>query len=162
MHMIALAKAQVAPKPRSDSVRQIAVFYAGLLTAMAVTQLFTFEEFRNLVMAMGLPLPELAVAILVPVLIAAEVMALPFLLRMTLSPAFRWVSMAASWFVPLVWFFISCVIAHSYPVQDNVGFLGTVIALVPGWWAIQYSVLLAVMAGWVSWVQWSVRKAKKS
>lgn len=158
--MNALAKARFPARPRSDSSRQIALFYAGVLVIFAVTQLFTFEAFRELVILFNLPLSEVTVAVLVPVLVAAEVFALPFLLGMALSPAFRWVSMVAGWFVPLVWFLISVCVAQAYPVHDNIGFLGTTFALVPGWWAVLFSVLMGVMAAWASWGRWPARKAK--
>lgn len=159
--MTFFVKPQGAPKPKTDSAKKIALFYAGILVVFAVAQLFTFDTFIELILSFNLPFNETFSAALIPILVASEVFALPFLLRMTLSPAFRWVSMVCGWLVPLIWLIISITVANAYPVVETVGFLGTAFDLIPGWWAVFVSLLLGLMAGWASWGMWPARKAKK-
>ncbi len=154
-------KAQAATKPRADSAQKIALFYAGILVVFAVAQLFTFDTFIELILSFNLPFGETFSAALVPIVVASEVFALPFLLRMTLSPAFRWVSMMCGWLVALIWLVINGSVVNTYPVVETVGFLGTAINLAPGWWAVFVSLLLGSMAGWASWGMWPASRRKK-
>lgn len=159
--MSILVQAQPAAPPRSSTAAQIALLYAGILTIMAVAQLFTFEEFMELFFSFELPLPRLLEALFVPLLVACQVVALPFLLRMTVSPAFRWVSMAAGWVVPIAWLYVTLSISNSYPLHETVGLLGTVVSLIPGWWAVAVSVLFGLMSIWASWGLWPIGNTKK-
>lgn len=150
-----------APKPKTDAVKQMSLFYAALLVIMAVAQLFTFEKFLTLIISFQLPISVLAVCALTPIIVACEVFALPFLLRMTVSPAFRGLSMLCSWLVPVIWVSISTSLVLSNSTVDTVGFLGTAVKLVPGWWAVFISILFGIMAAWASWGMWPFAKTKK-
>jgi len=150
-----------ASKPKTEAVTQISLLYAALLVIMIVAQLFTFEAFIELIISFKLPISDGLVSGLAPVIVAYELFALPFLLRMTVSPAFRWVSMVCGWLVSLVWLGITTSLVLSNSAAETVGFLGTVGNLAPGWWAIMISLLFGVMAVWTSWGMWPVRKTKK-
>ncbi len=158
-------KTSPAPVPRSRQISQIGLLYAGILVAMAVTQLFTFDEFIELIYSFNLPVNDVIASSIAPVIVVCEVFALPFLLRMRTSVAFRWLSMFLGWSVAVIWFGISFWTANAYPVVASVGFFGTVVELVPGWWAVSLSALFGVMAAWTSWGMWpsrvNSRKAKK-
>lgn len=149
-----------APKPRSKDTPRIALFYAFLLLAMAVTQLFTFDEFLELLASFGLPVGGEMTYFMGAVIVVTEVFALPFLLRMPLSRAFRWVSMVCGWVAALAWVKITLWLAITEPPVDNVGFLGTLVGLMPGWWAIFVAVALAILAGWTSWGLWPGKRKK--
>lgn len=152
---------QPAPKPRTEATKQISLFYAAFLVVMIVAQLYTFEEFIELIISFDLPVSAGLVSALAPLLVACELFALPFLLRMTISPAFRWVSMACGWIVSLLWIGMTTWVVTSAPSIASIGFFGTVFDLVPGWWAVLISALFGVMAAWASWGMLPVRKTKK-
>ncbi len=147
-----------AAPPRSKDASRIAILYAIILVGFAVSQLFTFDDFKTLVQAFQLPIGDVWVAALAPAIIAAEVFALPFLLRMPLSPAFRWFSMILSWVVVLLWLGITIWLVASDTVVSTVGFSGTVGELTPGWWAIFVSLALGILAAWSSWGLWPGRR----
>lgn len=156
-----LVQAQPAAEARSRDAVKIGVLYAAILAIFAVAQLFTFEEFQELFFSFNLALPLGVEAALIPLLIVCEIGALPFLLRMKVSPAFRWLSMIAGWIVPVAWLWIAVATVNAYPAYETVGFLGTVADLTPGWWAVAVSGLLGCMAAWASWGLWPAHKTKK-
>ncbi len=159
MSMTFFVKATPAPEPRSKQAWQIAIAYAVVLVAMAVAQLFSFEEFLTLLTNFNLPLGVLGAYLLASALVICEVFALPFLLRMSLSKAFRWVSMVCGWLVAAIWLKLSLWVLIMRPDVDTVGFLGTVVSLTPGWWAVLVSLALAVVAIWASWGLWPGKRA---
>jgi hypothetical protein len=158
--MSILVKALPAAKPRTDNAKKISLLYAAILVVFVVAQLFTFDEFLALILSFNLPLNDTWAYALAPILVAAELFALPFLLRMKLSVAFRWLSMLLGWLVPIIWFFISIWVVTMQPEAETVGFLGTVVNLVPGWWAVLASFALGILAAWASWGLWPGPRAK--
>lgn len=152
--MSILVKASPAPKPRTENVNKIALLYAAILVVFAVAQLFTFDEFVTLFPSFAMPLNESWAYALTPIVIVAEVFALPFLLRMKLSIAFRWFSMMLGWLVAAIWLCVSLWVASAQPEAQTIGFLGTAVNLVPGWWAVCASCALGVLATWSSWGLW--------
>lgn len=150
-----------APVPKTKDVKRIATFYAAILVIMAVAQLFTFESFLQLVVSFDLPGGPQVAYYTAASLIVVEVFALPFLLRMPLSPAFRWVSLVCGWLVAVKWLIVTVWLA----VQDNavstIGFLGTVVDMMPGWWAIFISITFGILAGWASWGMWPRHTGKR-
>lgn len=158
--MTILAKTTLAPKPRTDATKQISLLYAGILVVFLVTQLFTFDTFIDLIPSFNLPIGEVLTYAIAPVIVAAELFALPFLLRMKLSVAFRWFSMMLGWLVAALWVFISLWVVTTQPTAETIGFLGTLVSLVPGWWAVLISASLGILATWSSWGLWPGTRAK--
>lgn len=152
--MSIFVQATPAPAAKSHETKQIATLYAGLLTVLAVAQLFTFDEFIELFPLLGLPVA------FAPLIVACEVFALPFLLRMRLSPAFRALSMGLGWFVAVGWLFIS-IVAVQQGASDTVGYLGTLVSLSPGWWAVLIAASFGILAAWSSWGLWPFRRSGK-
>jgi hypothetical protein len=150
-----------APAPKTKNVEKIAIFYAVILVIMAVAQLFTFDEFLKLVTSFKFPGGIWYAHFIAEFLIVAEVFALPFLLRMPLSTTFRWFSMILGWFVALIWANITIWLVVQDSGVTNVGFLGTAVALIPGWWAIFISVALGILAAWASWGMWPHQRIAK-
>lgn len=144
--------------PKSQAVKKIAILFAVILTVMAVAQLYTFEAFMEVVALFGLPVSDGIASALPPILIATEVFALPFLLRMSLSPAFRWFSMLCGWFVAATWFFISAWVVSTNQSVSTIGYLGDLVQLVPGWWAVCLSFALIILATWCAWGLWPGRR----
>lgn len=159
--MSILVKATPAPTARTKETKQMAYLYAGLLVVLAVTQLFTFDEFIELVPAFNLPFGTGFTYALAPLIVATEVFAIPFLLRMQLSVAFRWLSMFFGWFVAAMWAFISIWIVTTNPDIETVGYFGTLVTLVPGWWAVCIAFALGILAAWTGWGLWPGRRTKK-
>jgi len=139
-------------EPRSVSARQVSILFAAILVAFSVAQLFSFEDF--LVELHDVPYIGQLLVVLLPMLITAQVFAIPFLLGMTVSPAFRWVSMVFGWLVAAFWLgFCSWVVIAGVPLS-SIGFLGSVVTLVPGWWAVMVGIALCILAGWSAWGLW--------
>jgi len=158
--MSILAKPTIAPQPRTSDVPKIAFIFAGILLVMVVAQLFTFDTFLTLLLSFNLPISDAMTYFLGAVLVVSEVFALPFLLRMPLSKAFRYFSMGCSWVASLIWIKLTFWVVLTEQAVDTVGFLGTVVGLMPGWWAIFVSVALAILAGWASWGLWPGKRKK--
>lgn len=159
--MSILATPHPATKPRTNESKQIAVLYAGILTVFVVAQLYTLDTFIELIPSFNLPIGELAVYALAPLLIVCELFAMPFLLRMALSTAFRWLSMVLGWLVAVLWMFMSLWVVVTGQDVSTIGFTGTVGELAPGWWAVCVSLALAILATWSSWGLWPGNRAKK-
>lgn len=143
-----------APSPRSKDVANISLFYAGILTVFAVAQLFTFDALLELFADFALPGGVVAGFALAAVLVALEVFAIPFLLRMRLSPAFRWFSGFAGVAVAFIWLCVSTWVVLSDIPVNTIGFLGTAVTMMPGWWAVLISIALIVLAVWSLWGMW--------
>lgn len=149
--MAFFVSATPAPMARTPRTRLISFLYAGLLVIMALAQLYSFDTFTQHMATLDMPGGRQIAVLLAALIIVSEVFALPFLLRMALSPAFRVVSLLCGWVTAVAWLWISLWTVLQVPEVVTVGFLGTVINLTPGWWAVLLSVLFGVMAAWVSW-----------
>jgi len=159
--MSILVKAHPALKPRTEASRKISLLFAGVLVVMVVAQLFTFEDFLKTIEMMNLPFGMALSFALGPLIVVSEVFALPFLLRMQLSIAFRYLSMFLSWLAAAVWLCITVWLAVSYEPVETVGFLGSVVNLAPGWWSVFISIALVILATWSSWGLWPQNSTKK-
>ena len=148
-----------APTPKTKDVSRIATFYAGIILVMVVAQLFTFESFVLLFRDFGFPFGPQYPVFLSAFLVICEVFALPFLLRMPLSPAFRWVSIVCGWLVAALWFKITVWVVFSETLFNNVGFIGTVVDTMPGWWAIFMSLAFGILAAWSTWGMWPGKRS---
>jgi hypothetical protein len=152
--MSIFVKSIPALKPRTANSATISILYAVLLVIFAVTQLFTFEEFLVYIQSVNLPFSDTINYAFAPLLIVAEVFAIPFLLRMRLSPAFRYLSLGLGFVVAILWVFLSSWVVLSGVSVDSIGFLGTLVTLMPGWWAIFISLSLGILAAWSAWGLW--------
>jgi hypothetical protein len=151
----------LAPSAKNKNVKKIATFYAAILVVMAVAQLFSFDQFLKLVASFDFPGGARYAYFITSFLVVAEVFALPFLLRMPLSPAFRWLSMVLGWLAALIWTQLTIWLVVKDSFANNVGFLGTVVNLMPGWWAIFFSIGLGALAAWASWGMWPMKVKNK-
>lgn len=154
--------AKPAARPRTDTATKAALIYAFILVVMAVCQLFTFEDFTTLIESYALPFAPWFIAALPAFIVAMEVFALPFLLRMTLSDAFRWLSLLCGWVVPLLWVIVSGWSARtlSGDIFSTIGFLGSLGSIPVGWWAVGFSLSMALLAAWASWGMWPLAPRK--
>lgn len=158
--MSAFQNATDALPPKTTTVQAIAMLYASVLVGLVVAQLFTFDEFQAL-MAGFLPESGVVAYVVSSIIVVAEVLALPFLLRMRLSLVIRVFSMVAMWLVPVVWLVVSLWPLLTDNTAGNIGFLGTVAVLVPGWWAVFLSGAFLILAAWISWGMWPLGRSLK-
>lgn len=152
----------LAPEVKTERIRTIALFYAGILVTMVVAQLFSFEKFIPLIESFQLPGGVGAGTLVACLIVVAEVFALPFLLRMRTSPLMRVVSMVCGWLVPLLWLLLALWLNVAVVATDNVGVFGTKLQTPVGWWAVLYSAALGVLAAWASWGMWPLSTPRKT
>lgn len=158
--MSIFAKPMTAMKPRTPTAGQVAILYAGILVLFAIAQLFTFEEFLELTPQFGLPFGEVFGYLFAPLIIVCEVFAMPFLLRMTISPAFRWLSAGLSIFAAVSWLFVVIWAVVTQASVETIGFLGTVGDLTPGWWAVLIAGALTILSTWSAWGLWPLPRSR--
>lgn len=127
---------------------------AGILVVLAVAQLYSFEDFPAVIASMGLHADRSMALLYAALLVTGEVLALPFLLSMRLSPAMRLLSMVVGWWVIISWLKIAIFLTTTTNAVTNSGVLGATVPLPAGWWMVGFFVLLAAMAALVSWGMW--------
>lgn len=138
-----------ANPPRSTAGRNIAWVYAAVLTLMAVGQLFSFEKFIPLIKDYELFSNPDSAMITASVIVICEVFALPFLLRMPLSPMMRIVSFVCSLLAAGIWMWLALVSASSIGMQENgMGMFGVKLAVPAGGVAILLSLAIGILAIW--------------
>lgn len=118
-----------APNSRTTAGRNAAWVYAGALTLLAVTQLFAFEKFIPLMDSYWLPGGHGTGTLAACLLVVLEVLAVPFLLRMPLSPLMRYVSKWCGLVVPLVWAILATYALLKNYSLTNGGMLGAEVKL---------------------------------
>lgn len=160
--MSIFTKATPANSAKTPDVQKIIYIYIIILAVLLLCQLFTYDSFNKLIESFWLP-GGLSVAHLIAYLVIIfELLSLPFLLRMNLSRLMRMICMISSWLVPLAWLLLTLWINLTVNAISNVGFLGAVVSLTPGWWAVCVSVAMAILATWSSWGLWPLAvKSKK-
>ena len=148
----------VALKPKSPLAEKIAILLAGVFVLLAVGQLFSFEDFPMVIDAWRLPGVGAGLAVLLAaIVVVLEVLAIPFLLRMHLSPAMRLASMAAGWLAGL-WWLLATIWQSATGAVANVGLLGATLQLPSGWWSVFFMTAIGVLIAWASWGLWPVRR----
>lgn len=158
--MSIFVKATVAAKPKTKEVSQVAYFYAVILVIMVLCQLFTFDSFLILIESFWLPIGVPMTHLLTGIIVVSEVFAIPFLLGMKLSPLMRLLSMFLGWLVPFIWLILNLWINLSINNITSVGFLGGVVDIMPGWWAVFISISFGILAAWASWGMWPLNSKR--
>lgn len=153
------ATAQEAIIPKQLSVKLVSLILAFLIVIAALLQLFSFEDYPAIVESyieplfgvagLGLPLAALIVAL--------EILAIPHLLWMKLSPLMYYVSKVSCWTVLVYWFFVGVWQVAGDLVNNSAGLFGPKILVPQGWWLVGYSLILIVM---MSYLELSYRRAK--
>jgi hypothetical protein len=159
--MSIFAKSTNAAPLKTTNIRPIALFYASILLVMAVAQLFSFPAFVEIVNSFWLPGGRPYATFLATLIVICEVFALPFLLRMRQSLAARAACMALGWMAGLIWLKLSLWLVLTTNAVTNIGIVGDVVVLRPGWWAVLFSLSLVVLAAWAAWGMWPLRRRQK-
>jgi hypothetical protein len=150
-----------ATAPKTKNIRPISLGLAAVFIVMAVAQLFTFETFPKVIADMWLPGGGDVAPIRAAVIVTLEVVALPFLLGMRLSPAMRIVSMVAGWMVVAAWFVATLWVNMAANIATSSGLLGDTVTLPIGWWNVLFCLSLGVLAVWAAWGMWPIANAKR-
>lgn len=124
---------------------------AAFFVLLAVSQLFTFEQFAEVLQQRYAGLDNVA-AVLAACIVILEVAAIPFFLAMPLSPAARVLSMVAGWVAIGIWFVLSLTALAAG--NDSTALLGATLDVPGGWWTVCFTLGLGVLAGWTSWGMW--------
>lgn len=152
-------KVTSAKKAKTKDSQTIAYAYAAILVVFAVMQLFTFSKFLLILEGFNFPGGIPIAHLLAGLITACEVLALPFLLSLKLSHIMRVTSMVLGWLVPFMWFMLVfwMIVSNNVSSNSSIGFFGSVIKLIPGWWAVFVSLALGVLAAWSSWGLWPLK-----
>lgn len=161
MSMKSFVQPTQAAAPKTKNVRYVSVALAGVFVLLAVAQLYSFEEYPDVIASIGLPGGRPMADITAALLVAGEVIAIPFLLSMRLSPAMRIVSMVAGWMAIAAWLKLSIFINLTTNAITNSGVLGATVPVTPGWWMTCFFVALGILMAWASWGMWPVRQQKQ-
>ena len=156
------ATATAAPRPKTKNIATISLLLACIFVVMAVGQLFSFEKFIPLLEDYQLPGGYGTAVLTAGGLVTAEVFALPFLLRMELSPLMRITSMVCGWLVAAIWLFLVFWANVAPNSLMNIGLFGASVKLPVGWWAVLVVAALSILAGWATWGMWPLRQVVKS
>lgn len=156
-----LVKPSSALPPKTKLAGRVALLVAALIVLMLVGQLFTFEKFPSVIYDMWLPGVSRPQSVVVAALIVlGELFALPFLLRMRLSPAMRFLSMVAGWLTVLFWLFAVVWQNVTLTALGNAGLLGATVGLMVGWWTALLMTAVAILVAWASWGLWPLRRRR--
>lgn len=160
--MSIFVKATEAPRYRDSSVAGVSLFLAAVFIVLAVAQLFSFEKFPDVLSGYWILGGTANASLLAALLVTFEVFALPFLLRLRVSPLMRLLSIACMWLTGLVWLVLGLWVVTSTNALSNSGVLGATIPLQPGWWQVGFAVVLLALIGYVTWQQWPTLRFRRA
>lgn len=147
-----------APAPKTAHASKVSVALAAVFVVLAVAQLYSYEEYPTVIASLWLPGGVQFAYLFAGLIVALEVAAVPFLLRMHLSPAMRVVSMMSGWLVVSVWLAVSLWLNLTVNAVTNSGVLGATVPVMPGWWMTIAFTVLGALVAWVSWGLWPLAR----
>lgn len=151
-----------APVPKTSNTKIISIALAIIFVILAVGQLYSFEDFPAVIASFWLPGGRVFSELCAALLVTGEVLALPFLLSMRLSPAMRIVSMLAGWGVIVGWSAMSLWVNLSVNAVTNSGVLGATVPIAPGWWMVCFFIALGILAAWAAWGMSPLQKSNEA
>ena len=149
-----------APKPKTYNAPKVALIAAAIILILTLAQLFHFEDFVPLIETFGLPGGVFVAQLFATSIVVLEVATLPFLLRMRLSNAMRFVSMACGWLVVVLWMLVQLYLTISHPDIHNNGLVGSVMEVGAGWWSVFALATLGILVAWASWGMWPLARRR--
>lgn len=159
-------QATSAPDLKTKNTRVVSMLLAVIILVMVVAQLFSYDKFIPLLEAFLLPIGEVGIRVLGALIVITEVLALPFLLRMRLSPAMRFMSMVSGWVALTIWLILQILLnSHRFLAigatpTSNAGLLGASVSVTVGWWSVFVMAALIVLAVWSAWGMWPGKQRK--
>jgi hypothetical protein len=118
---------------------------------MATAQLFSYEKFPSVMSGYWLLGDQATVHLFAAGIVSSEVFALPFLLRMKVSPLMRALSMVCSGVVAITWLVVSLWAVTTVNGLTNGGLLGATVRIAPGIIQLGFSIILFGLIGYVGW-----------
>lgn len=149
-----------APIPKTTNIRAVSLLLAAILIVMAVAQLFTFEDYSDVIAGVT-GLSAVFATIVSAMIVVFEVAALPFLLSMRLSVLGRVVSMLGGWLTAVGWSSIALYSNSAMGSVSNSGILGATMPLPNGWWMTFFFAGVTVLVIWSSWGMWPLTRSLK-
>lgn len=160
--MSKLAQPTDAPDFTTNTAKIISLVLAAIFILMAVAQLFRFEKFPDTLSGYWLLNGQSSDKLVAALLVTAEVFALPFLLRVRISPLMRIFSLLAGWYVAIMWLILSVWVITAPNALQNAGILGATVPLHPGLWQVIFSLILLGLVGLISWDQRSILRLRRN
>lgn len=145
--MVHLAAA-TDPPAVSTRRRLLGLGYAAILAVMALLQLFHFEEFLVIIQSYNIWNSPGDAALFATGIVVMEIFALPYLLRMRLSVAFRALSVIFSVVVPILWLYAVVLL---FGTATPTGLLGDKIVVYATGWSLTYAIILLAVAIKAAW-----------
>lgn len=123
---------------RTVRIQGIAVVVAALISAMLLAQLFSYEDFAAILGGL-MPYGDASLLkVTAAAIVIAELLALPYLLGMYLSPLMRLLSAVTAAGVSVFWLFTGFTNAHA----NNSGLFSTTLEIPGGIFATMLSLVL--------------------
>lgn len=146
------ATATLPPKLKNKNAQWFAWLLAGIFLLLSLVQLVRFEKFITLIEDY---LPDGGVAagqVIAALLVVFEVFALPFLLRMKLSPLMRIFSMVCGWLASLLLLGLVILMSSSQLTISDSGTFGLIANIASSEWAIWFASGTITLTGIVSYL----------
>lgn len=145
------AKPVDAPAVKFKNAEYLGLGLAAIFVIITVAQLFTFEDFIVIIEKSLTPVSVFLAAIAPPLLVVSGVFFLPFLLRMRISIAFRWLSMILGWVSSALWLFLA---VRSFYDDSSFAILGSVVSVPGGIVSLVAAILLSAGVAVCSYALW--------
>lgn len=139
-------KATDPPKLKKPYAAKVLWVLAGVMLLMALLHLIRIDK---LIPIVGETLSESGATWFVALLVIIEVFALPYLLRMKVSPAFRIVSGLWVIVVPLVW---TCYTIWALGNGHSTGQFSSYVSTPASWWLVVLNVAWLGASYWALWL----------
>lgn len=152
------ATAEPATTPRSPTAQRAAWAYTALLVVMVIGQLFGFEKFIPLIESYWLPGGHGTATLVACLIVITEIFALPFLLRMPLSPLMRWFSLACGVAAAALWVLLGLIAVLGTITMTNSGVLGVKVGVPSGGVQLLWALGMSALAAYSVWGLWPNRK----
>lgn len=130
------AKQTPAPIPLRKNLVWVPYFVTAITVLMLLAQLLTFDKYVPIISTYYVPGGLVATKIVAAMLVLGELLALPFWLRMNLSPLFRLTSMASGVFFVFLWILLLAWALANSLTLDNTGHFGAVLQNPLSWWVL--------------------------
>jgi hypothetical protein len=118
-------------------------FVLGLvMMALALLQLFQFEDFPAVIQSMGLPGGVASAFLLAALFPLLEIAGLPYLFSMRVSPPVRRVSRTACLTVGVLWLIVCLWTSVMMGTGADSGIFGATLSTTSGWWSVVLASLL--------------------
>ena len=127
------AKATPPPQLVRKDLGWLPYLLAALTAVMLLAQLLTFDKFVPTLGTYFLPGGEVTAKIVAAALVISELFALPFWLRMDLSPLFRLKSLLCGLFFAALWTLLTIWTFTQNITVDNSGIAGNLVVVPQGW-----------------------------